>query len=850
MGRAAPQRSKEGAISPEDLEAYRRAVEQHAIVAITDRLGRIVYANELFSRISGYSRAQLVGSTHRLVNSGHHPAEFWRDLWATIARGDIWHGEICNRALDGSLYWVDSTISPLRRPDGRIRGYMAVRHPITALKQARALQKSLEQSDAFKEWVLNCVAYAIVGTGPDLIISVFNRGAEKLLGFRAGEVVGKRRIEELCDARELRLRARQLERLRDDRQNGPFESEWTYIHKDGARVPVIVSLTALRDADGGFLGYLGVSHDVSARRNAEDALRSSEQRFRFLYQAAPLAIVRSSLAGGRLLEANPAFLAMTGLAPDELAGLSLPDLTPAPVPDQDAKLLADLRRHGVYGPLERECKRKDGSRFQVLVTGMRASGPDGRRFVWSIAQDITQRKAMESQLRQAAHFDALTGLANRVLLTQQIEQCIRRALQEPQRRFALLYLDLDQFKVINDSLGHGIGDRVLQELAARLRTTLRSSDLVARSRTHAAARLGGDEFVVLIDDIAATADATAVAERIIESLASPLKLRGRELHLSTSIGIVTSELGHHCAEDYLRDADTAMYEAKRAGRGRHAVFDTPMRERVQRGLMLQNELRAALRASALHLVYQPIVCLETGRIRACEALLRWRHPQLGSISPSEFIPIAEETGLIFELGDWVLRCACAQFAEWRVRFGAEAPDAISVNLSRSQLVLGHLECKVAQALAHCGVEAHRLHLEITETAVMQDPAAALRTMHALRALGVKLDLDDFGTGYSSLGSIHEFPLDVIKIDRTFIQALGSSSHVPSVIEAVAGLARHLNVEVVAEGIETPQQLEEVKRLGCHMGQGFLFTMPVGAQGTQAALAPAGDEPTAPARRRA
>lgn len=850
VGRSESQCSTDNAIPPEDLEAYRVAVEQHAIVAVTNRLGKIVYANELFSRISGYPREQILGKTHRLVSSGHHPPEFWQQMWTTIAHGHVWHGEICNRARDGSLYWVDTTISPLRKPNGAIRGYMAVRHPITALKQARALQKSLEQSDAFKEWVLNSVSYAFVGTGPDLIISVFNHGAERLLGFRAEEVIGKRRIEDLCDARELQLRVQQLESLRDNAKSSAFESEWTYIRKDGTRVPVFVSLTALRNADGHFVGYLGVSHDVSAQRRAEDALHSSEEKFRSLYQAAPLAIVRSSLVDGRFLEANPAFHAMTGYAPEDLASLSISDLSPPCAAQQEASLVADLRRYGRYGPLERECVRKDGSRFQVLVNGMRDSGPDGRRFIWSIAQDITERKQMETELRHAAHFDKLTGLANRLLLREQLDQCIHRAALLPQHRFAVLYLDLDHFKSINDGLGHGAGDRVLQELAGRLRSTLRGHDLLARSRKQAAARLGGDEFVILLEDIAKADDATAVATRLLHALCEPFRLRGREFHLSASIGIVTSGPEHRTAEEYLRDADTAMYEAKRAGRNRYAIFDTRMRERVQRGLMLQNELRSAMQNCAFHLVFQPIVCLETGRVRACEALLRWRHPQLGLIPPSEFIPIAEDTGLILELGEWVLRTACAQFAQWRVRFGTQAPDAINVNLSRVQLTLDDLEQRVARTLTYFDVEPCRLHLEITETAVMQDPTAAMRTMHALRALGVKLDLDDFGTGYSSLGSIHEFPLDAIKIDRTFVHALDTGGDVSGVIEAVARLARHLNVEVIAEGIETVGQLEQAKKLGCHLGQGYLFTRPGDAQCTAAAFLPFGDDTEAPVRRRA
>ncbi len=431
-------------------------------------------------------------------------------------------------------------------------------------------------------------------------------------------------------------------------------------------------------------------------------------------------------------------------------------------------------------------------------------------------------------MRLAAYVDKLTGLANRSRLSEQLAQCIRHARQYPGHQFALLYLDLDYFKTINDSLGHGAGDRVLQEIAERLRTTLRSSDVVARPVIPAAARLGGDEFVVLLDDIGSVAAAIRVAERLLRALSAPCTVLGRQFNLSTSIGIVMSDGELPTAEEYLRDADTAMYEAKRAGRGRFAIFDARMRERVQRGLLIQSELRGALQHGQFHLVYQPVVCLDSGRIRGCEALVRWRHPKLGLVPPSEFIPIAEETGVILDLGDWVFRTACAQFACWRASHGAQAPECVSVNISRAQLVVGNFEQSVRAVLGAHAIEPSQVHLEITETAMMKDPAVALRIMRSLRELGVKLDLDDFGTGYSSLGSIHEFPIDSIKIDRSFVHGLNGSGRVSAVIEAVARLARQLNLDVVAEGVETSQQRELLRKLGCRLGQGYLFGRPVDA----------------------
>jgi diguanylate cyclase (GGDEF)-like protein/PAS domain S-box-containing protein len=824
-----------GTVSPEDLEAYRQAVEHHAIVAITDRRGRILYVNDLFCRISGYSRGELIGKTHRIVNSGHHGAEFWREVWSTITAGRIWRGEICNRARDGSIYWVDSTLVPLIAENGQARGYMAVRHPITALKRAHDRQRSLERRDLLRESVLNSVSYAVIGTGPDRKITMFNRGAENLLGYKAEELIGILPVDAVCDPDELMGRAPELERLRHEPSNAALEREWTYVRKDGARVPVFVSLTALRDVQGHFLGYLGVAHDISARLQAEEALRESERKFRSLYEAAPLMIMRTSIADGRVLEGNPQFHALTGYAPEDLPKLRVEDVTPSML-EHESRRTSNLWQTGAYGPIERECRRKDGSRFPVLMNGMRSGEGDAGRFVWSIAQDISKRKQMESELRQAAHMDKLTGLANRARLSEQLGDCIRRGRQNPGLQFALLYLDLDYFKTINDSLGHGAGDRVLQEIAERLRTTLRESDTVARPVNPPAARLGGDEFVVLLDDIGSVDSAVRVAARLLRALSAPYDVLGRQFNLSTSIGIVMSDGEHPSVEAYLRDADTAMYEAKRAGRGRFAIFDARMRERVQRGLLIQSELRGALQHGQFHLVYQPVVCMDSGRLHGCEALLRWRHPKLGLVPPSEFIPIAEETGVILDLGDWVLRTACAQFACWRARYGVRAPESVSVNISRAQLVVGNFEQSVRDVLRACAIEPRQVHLEITETAVMKDPAVALRIMRALRELGVKLDLDDFGTGYSSLGSIHDFPIDVIKIDRSFVHGLESSGRVSAVIEAVARLAHHLSLEVVAEGIETSHQRELLRKLGCRFGQGYLFGRPVDARRFADALA--------------
>jgi diguanylate cyclase (GGDEF)-like protein/PAS domain S-box-containing protein len=807
-------------VSALELEAYRQVLDQHAIVVITDRRGIIQSVNDRFCEVSGFSRSMLIGHTHRLVNSEHHSREFWRSFWSTIAGGKVWHGEICNRTREGTLYWVDTTVAPLRHNDGQVYAYMAVRHLITELKRIRQLNDSFVRRDAVRQSTLNSVAYGIIVTGADRVITEFNRGAERLLGYDAARVIGRIAIDALCDPRELP----HLKRLGHHGNSSVFEGECLLIRHDGERIPAFASISCIFDAQQGFSGYVALVRDISESKRIEQALRDSERKFRSLFQAAPVAITRSDPADGRILEANDAFLELTGYKSADLPGLNFESLCPfSDVPQSDREQWADAGG----APVEAAYACRNGESVPVLVNRVHSLDARGRGFLWTIAQDLSAQKRAESELRRAAEIDRLTGLANRFALGKQLDSCIAAA-RSAGDRFALLYLDLDHFKSINDSLGHAAGDRVLQMVAERLRVSLRGDDVVARSAFEAA-RLGGDEFVVLLQNIASGSEALVVAKRVLDAVASPMRLGDREIPLAASIGVITSEWGHETVDEYLRDADAAMYEAKRNGGRRLAVFDRRMRERAARKRLIQTELLGAMQSGQIYLTYQPIVALATGQLHGCEALLRWEHPRLGTISPIEFVAIAEETGLIGELGCWTLSTACAQFADWRKRLGERGPASINVNVSRAELLLGNLTQRVGAALDEHAIEPSRLHLEVTETAAMADTALARAVLAELRSLGVRIDLDDFGTGYSSLASIQDLPFDVIKIDRSFVQSLDSDHRVYAIIEAVARLAHQLELPVVAEGIETSYELESLMQLGCTLGQGFLFSPPLEAE---------------------
>ena len=566
--------------------------------------------------------------------------------------------------------------------------------------------------------------------------------------------------------------------------------------------------------------------EISVLQAAWEAIRESEEKFRSITSAAQDAVIMMD-DRGVISFWNQAASRMFGYSGQEAVGKNLhslvsPDRYRRPHQAVSTQSSAIVHGQAAGATIELEALRKGGAEFPVEMSVSPVRLGDRWHSV-GIIRDITERKRLEEELRAAARTDKLTGLPNRALLCDRLRQAILRAKRLPNYHFAVLFLDFDRFKIINDSLGHEIGDRLLQEISVRLRRTVRSGDSLSRDvREHTSARLGGDEFVVLLDGIDSPADAGAVAGRLLEAFAGSYLVGEHEMYCTASIGIVTSDIAADTAEDVLRDADTAMYEAKLAGRGRHVVFDASMRQRVQNRLDLENDLRRAVEEGQLFLMYQPIVSLETGRIESFEALLRWRHPQRGLISPAEFVPVAEDTGLIVPIGEWVLREACRQCVRWHRDHADAGKPSISVNLSRNQLLLPGLPDTVRQILASTGLPASSLHLEITESAVMVDADLAVRVLHDIKRIGVKLDLDDFGTGYSSLSCLHQFPLDVLKIDRSFVANIERGRDFAALINAVAALARNLGISVVAEGIETVEQLAVLQTLDCDFGQGYYF----------------------------
>jgi diguanylate cyclase (GGDEF)-like protein/PAS domain S-box-containing protein len=494
-------------------------------------------------------------------------------------------------------------------------------------------------------------------------------------------------------------------------------------------------------------------------------------------------------------------------------------------PEDVADFEARVRRHiqGTTSQLQHEhrVRLKSGGYIWLLTRGVAMRDPDGHPYrVVGSCTDITYRRRAEDRLRHRALHDELTDLPNRALFSDLLRQTIARSKRHPDHRFAVLFLDIDRFKVVNDSLGHSVGDQLLVLIARRLEECLRPEDTVAR--------LGGDEFTVLVDGIAGSGDAVRLANRIQKVLAKPFELGGRETFTTASIGIALSSTGYIDAEEVLRDADNAMYRAKSGGKARYQLFDKKMHAQAMRLLHLETDLRHALERRELELFYQPIVGFESRDIVALEALVRWRHPTRGLLGPREFIPLAEENGLIVPLGQWVLGEACRQLREWSRVLPDARETIVSVNISGRQLAEPGLARDVETVLSATGLAPSRLRLEMTESVVMRNATSTRATLADLRDLGVHVAIDDFGTGYSSLSYLHRFPVDTLKIDRSFVGNLDRKRENLEIVKCIVSIANNLHLKVTAEGVETERQVELLQHARCTHGQGFLFHRPLPA----------------------
>ena len=730
--------------------------------------------------------------------------------------------EICVPLFDGSevvgLLDMESVGGVRLTPDD-LRVLLSVcDHTSVAISRARLYSSVRHSEERYQALTQNSsdLVTLMEATG---IIRYQSPAIEWMLGYSPEELLGENAFDYVHPDDLQRVRAA-FDEVVNDPERQP-SAEYRFLHEDGSW-RWLESVGTNLTGKPGVGGYVINSRDITGRKEAEERLREAEQRFRMLVEQIPAVTYIDPVDEPETsLYTSPQIEQMLGYTPEEW---QTEKLWPQRLhPDDRERILAADKRFEMGGgePFSEEYRllSKDGSVVWVREEAVLLTDEAGEPLYWQgVFYDLTERKALEERLEHRAFHDYLTELPNRQLFVDRLGRALERTRRKKDRKVTVLFTDLDEFKVTNDSLGHEAGDLLLTLVAKRLERCLRPEDSLAR--------FGGDEFVVLIEDIDGPAVAVRVAERITKELERPFLLEGRELFASSSIGIGLGDAGEKTPEDLLRDADTAMYRAKEEG-GTFRVFDPGMYIRAKDRLELEGDLRRTLEApqEQFPVFYQPLVSIPEGRIVGMEALLRWRHPEYGLLVPSGFIPVAEQTGLIVPIGRWVLGEACRRAREWQERYPREAPLTIAVNLSARQLRYPELVGEVEDALRRADLDPGSLTLEITESFLVEDGESSSGTIRRLKDLGVRLAIDDFGVGYSSLSYLRYLPVDQLKLDRVLLENLDKDPKNLAIVRAAVDLGHALDIEVVAEDVETHEEFEELRKLGCDVGQGKYWWSP-------------------------
>ena len=730
-----------------------------------------------------------------------------RDLDA-IASGGATVSNTAARDSQGVMRQYITTRTPWRDSDGSIIGLIGVSRDVTDKVRA---ERSLRTSEERYRLLVEHSPEAIIVHRQGTLLYINKTGAAILGASDADTFIG-RPLSSF-------VHPDSYKRLVDAvavRERGEFAvkpDEYRILTSDGSIADVEALSVAVEH--NGAPAVQTVLRDVTARRVAESALRDREARLHLVMHQIP-AVLWATDRAGRFTSALGAGLNALGIGAEQLIG-------------------THAREHfGAAGDTDSESSaissalRGDSASFELAWTGRSFAcsveplrTPSGEiEGALGLAVDITERKILETQLTYRAFHDPLTGLANRALFRDRVMHALSRIGRG--KHVAIVFLDLDDFKTVNDSLGHTEGDRLLAAVGSRLVGAVRSHDTVAR--------FGGDEFAILLEDLVSTDEALDVVARVEDSLCAPIGLRGREVNITASLGLAHAAPGD-AADDILRNADVAMYSAKASGSARHTVFEPHMHAAIVERLELESDLRGALDREELHLLYQPVVALDTGLLQGFEALSRWSHHSRGVLAPQHFIQLAEDTGLIVEIGRWVLNSACDELSRWHRlaadgALGLHADLRMGINISGSQLEHENFVSDLVAALKRSGAPADRVVLELTESTLMRRSSDVLVRLHALKALGVQLAIDDFGTGYSSLSYLQRFPIDVLKVDKTFVEGIARGGGDGALARTILALGDMMNVRTLAEGIETQEQCDALAALGCKYGQGYLFSHPM------------------------
>lgn len=798
--------------------------------------GKFIDVNDQGLAITGRTRDEVVGRTPVELAMWLDDADR-RQVSDTIRdSGELRDVDLKLRRADGV---VIDTVCSFALLD--VRGRKTVLSIVRDVTESQRAQAELAETNETISALFEASPVAIIGLDTQSNVTLWNRTAESLFGWTEEEIVGKQYPLVPDDRQEefavLRKRAYGGE--------GFTDLETTRRTKSGESIDVSISVAPVRDSKNVVQGVVAVLADISARTRTEHALRDSEERYRTLF-ARNLAGVYRTTVEGLVIECNDALARMLGYeSPEEITRGPLVDYH-YPNPEERASFVERLLRDGRVTAHEARLRHKNGTSVWVLESASlsrTAENPDG--IIEGTMIDITERRQAEQTIRHLAYHDTLTDLPNRSLFVDRLQQAVARSRRTGDF-VSVLFLDLDNFKDVNDSVGHAEGDIVLKEVAKRLSSLLRDGDTLAR--------FGGDEFVLLLPETTGVNDAIQTAQRILKAMRKAWKVDDREFHLSASIGITIAPVDGEDPDTLLRNADTAMYRAKEHGRAAFALYTADMNARIMERLTLENALRRAIKRREFVLHYQPQVDIATGEVVGVEALVRWQHPERGLVMPGDFIPVAEASGLIGPIGDWVLREACEQGQKWEA--DGLPPFRIAVNLSARQFENKELADKIASVLKQSGLARDRLQVEITEGVAMADIDFTIRTLSELRETGVQVAIDDFGTGHSSLSYIKSLPIDVVKIDGSFIRDISRDSVDAALVTAIVAISHSMGLKVIAEGVETDDQLAFLRDPSNYPGliqdrpcdefQGFLFSKAVPAEQIRALLTRANGRP--PSRR--
>jgi diguanylate cyclase (GGDEF)-like protein/PAS domain S-box-containing protein len=802
----------------ESEERHRQMFEKNqAIKLLIDAETRaIVDANPAACKFYGYSREEL--KTKSITDINTLPPQMVKREVRNAKNEQRGYFIFPHRLASGEIRDVEVHSSPLQLSNRNL--LYSIIHDVTERKRDEKAVKESEEKyrDLFENATDLIYTHDLSGNFTSL-----NRAGEVITGYSREEAM-RMNISEVVAPEFLETARAMITSKISSETVTSYELE--IIAKGGRRVSLELRSRVILHNDSP-VGVQGIGRDITARKQVEEALKLSESRYRFLSDGI-MHHVWTARADGKLNYVSRRTLEYFGRTRQEMLEESWQN---AVHPEDLSECMARWKHSlatGEYYETEFRLRGADGVYRWHLSRANASLDGDGIIVNWfGTNTDIHDKKMAEAKLNHSALHDTLTDLPNRTEFMNHLEKAIKTAVEDESFRFAVLFLDLDRFKVINDSLGHIVGDKLLIGIARRLRACVRPSDIVAR--------LGGDEFTILLNRTGDISEVAVIAERLQKTLSKPFKFNNHEVFSSASIGITLSDRSNRQPEDFLRDADSAMYRAKESGKARFEIFDQAMHVRNVNLLQLESDLRRAVKRDEFEVYYQPVVALEKGEVKEFEALIRWRHPRRGLISPSEFITIAEETGLIIQLGEWILIEACRQTAEWQKRFPDFGELSVSVNLSAKQLTHPLLTARVREILEQSELDARYLKLEVTESTVMENAETALGVLQELRALGVSLSTDDFGTGYSSLSYLHRFPFQRLKIDRSFVSEMDKNIKSEAIVRSILMLGQNLEIETVAEGIENEEQLWQLRSLGCPFGQGYLFSPPVPASGADKLL---------------